>query len=247
MPEAVRMRAPYQLLPMLAEDEYDALKASIAKQGYDPAHPIVVDEAGQILDGHHRKMVCDELGIDPPTVTHSGLTEAEKLDYALSSNLRRRHLGHEERVALVRRLSTENGWSVRRIEQATGIPKSTVARYLAPVPDGTGNGRPQVDEAEAERITGKLRAAIDEMDKKILLALLRGVPPAALAGVMLRQFRKAEIELGEEAAGPVRRHWADPRLDAILAWPHGGHYVEAACEVDDEMKASCLAQREPVA
>ena len=127
----------YQLLPPLSAEEYDALKAAIAGHGYDPAHPIVVDEAGNILDGHHRQAICRELGITPPTVTRAGLTEEQKAEYALSANLRRRHLGQDERRMLVRRLRDRHGWSVRAIERATGIPKSTVARYLAPVPDGT--------------------------------------------------------------------------------------------------------------
>ena len=47
------MSQPYQVMPPLAEAEYEALKASIAA-GYDPARPIVVDENGAVLDGHHR-------------------------------------------------------------------------------------------------------------------------------------------------------------------------------------------------
>lgn len=129
-------RPKYQLLPELTGQEYQALKADIAARGVQV--PIELDSEGTVLDGHHRARACAELGItDYPTVTRTFDSEQDKLGHVLGLNLRRRHLGQAEKQALVHSLRDAHGWSVRAIERATGIPKSTVARYLAPVPSGT--------------------------------------------------------------------------------------------------------------
>lgn len=82
---------PYQLLPPLTPDEYEALRDNIAIFGL--LHPVVMDESGNVIDGHHRHRACVELGItDFPTVTLPGLSEDQKLEQALMLNLGRRHL-----------------------------------------------------------------------------------------------------------------------------------------------------------
>src|SRR5687768_2923035 len=58
--EGMRL-AKYQLFPDLAPEEYEELKADIAARGVQV--PIEYDEEKNILDGHHRKRICDELGI----------------------------------------------------------------------------------------------------------------------------------------------------------------------------------------
>lgn len=145
----------YQLLPELTEQEYRALKADIAARGVQV--PVELDTDGTILDGHHRLRACGELGItDYPTVIRKFDTEQDKLAHVLGLNLRRRHLGQAEKQALVRSLRDAHGWSVRTIERATGIPKSTVARYLAPVPSGTPEEDPwpfgSLEEVNADRV-----------------------------------------------------------------------------------------------
>ena len=78
--------------PRSRADEYAALKADIAGRGV--LVPIELDEAGNVLDGHHRQRAARELGLaDVPTVVRSGLSEAQKREHALRLNLLRRHLG----------------------------------------------------------------------------------------------------------------------------------------------------------
>src|SRR5262245_28498224 len=118
----------YQVLPPLNDDEYAALKADIAEHGYDPAHPIVVDEVGAILDGHHRMRACRELGITPPTVTRAGLSEPQKVEYALAANLRRRHLTQAQKRDLIRtELKRDPARSDRAIGRLLGVSHPTVA------------------------------------------------------------------------------------------------------------------------
>jgi ParB-like chromosome segregation protein Spo0J len=117
----------YQVMPPLAEPEYDALKASIAA-GYDPARPVVVDENGAILDGHHRQQACAELGITPPTITLPGLTEDQKHDYAMRANLAQRHLTQLQKRELIRaELGRDPSRSDREIGRLVGADHKTVA------------------------------------------------------------------------------------------------------------------------
>jgi len=133
------MTDPYQLLPDLSAEEYEALKSSIAEHGIQVA--VEVDENGAILDGYHRVRVHEELraeGVavpDYPRVVRVFATEEEKLDHAVRLNMARRQLTTEDRAALVVRLRKE-GWSQRRIATTTGIPRTTVQRDLSGGPDG---------------------------------------------------------------------------------------------------------------
>jgi ParB-like chromosome segregation protein Spo0J len=128
------MRATFQVLPALADAELEALRESVAAVGV--LQPVVVDEHGTIIDGHHRAQVCAELGIEYPTAVVPGLSEPQKLEMALTLNLGRRHLTPAQKRSLVERLRAA-GCSVRWISDQTGIPRSTVQRYSAGVPGGT--------------------------------------------------------------------------------------------------------------
>jgi ParB-like chromosome segregation protein Spo0J len=49
------------ILPPPTREHLDSLRASIKNRGVDEA--IIVDENGSIVDGWHRQMICEELGI----------------------------------------------------------------------------------------------------------------------------------------------------------------------------------------
>jgi ParB-like chromosome segregation protein Spo0J len=90
----------YQLLPDLSEAEYAALKAHIAAWGIQV--PVVRDEHGHTLDGHHRERAAKELGIkNYPVRTLSGLTEEQKRHYVLAVNVQRRHLTGKQKRELI--------------------------------------------------------------------------------------------------------------------------------------------------
>jgi ParB-like chromosome segregation protein Spo0J len=119
--------APYQLFPALTPDEKDALAKDIAERGV--LVPVEVDENGVILDGHHRAMIADSLGIEYPTVTRTGMTEAEKLEHVFALNLARRQLNSQTR-ALVIALCRERGMSLRAIAGRLDVSHETVRNDL---------------------------------------------------------------------------------------------------------------------
>ena len=52
-----------QLAPKYSEREFNDLVESIRTNGQ--RYPIVVNQYYEILDGHHRYMACQKLGIEP--------------------------------------------------------------------------------------------------------------------------------------------------------------------------------------
>jgi len=80
------------MVPPQTQEEYEELKKNIVENGQHV--PICYNEEGEILDGHHRFKICNELGIIPkieekPRVFESKLYE--KL-FVIDMNLQRRQL-----------------------------------------------------------------------------------------------------------------------------------------------------------
>jgi site-specific DNA-methyltransferase (adenine-specific) len=90
----------FQLMPELPSWEYDALKGSIRQHGV--IVPVVKDEHGTIIDGHHRERACRDLKVkDIPTITLAGLTDEQKRDHALVLNMVRRKITRKQMRAII--------------------------------------------------------------------------------------------------------------------------------------------------
>jgi len=118
---------PYQLLPPLSDDDRAALKASIERHGV--LVPVEYDEAGNILDGHHRVDICSELGIsDWPRFVRKGMAEEEKRSYAREINISRRHMNTEQkRSVIAAQLKETPSISARALAARLGVDHKTVS------------------------------------------------------------------------------------------------------------------------
>jgi hypothetical protein len=119
-------RPKYRLLPDLTAEERESLKKSIEQDGVQI--PAIVDEEGNIVDGHHRDEVCRELGIFCPREVRKFNTESEKWELALTANVRRRQLDRQQKrdlIAAYLRVDPEIGdnWLAEIIG---GVSKNTV-------------------------------------------------------------------------------------------------------------------------
>lgn len=140
----------FQLLPALTEDEYEGLRADIAERGVQV--PVILDEHGAVIDGHHRIRACQELGItDYPREVRAGLSDDEKAALALALNIHRRQLSRDQRRELVGELR-RMGWSTRRIAEAVGVSHMTVARDTESI---VTDVPPVTDVTPAATITGR--------------------------------------------------------------------------------------------
>lgn len=121
-----RTDQPYQVMPSLSPDEYEALKADIAVRGVQV--PVEYDEVGEILDGHHRVQACRELSISQwPRLIRYGLSADEKRRHARRLNLDRRHLSTEQRRQLIAEdLRERPESSDRSVAASLGVDHKTV-------------------------------------------------------------------------------------------------------------------------
>ena len=139
------MPGQYELLPPLATTEREALQSSIIEsKGLWPDNPIVVDENGEVLDGHNRRRIAEELGYAAPVrmyqIDGRNATEGEKRAFVYQSNLARRNLSVEQKrevlkdMKCVAVLLNQEGRTQEQIGALLAIDRSTVSRWL---PDET--------------------------------------------------------------------------------------------------------------
>jgi len=84
------------MLPPISKEEYEALKESIKTEGQH--YPIVVNSSYVVLDGHNRKKICEELGLEPKVEVKSFESPLKEKKFVLESNLLRRHLDVWHRI-----------------------------------------------------------------------------------------------------------------------------------------------------
>src|SRR5678815_3528857 len=77
-----------RLFPMLAEDEFEALKSDISEHGL--REPIVVVD-DELVDGRNRLRACRELGIEPKTRNLTAKEAGDVHALVMSLNFHRRH------------------------------------------------------------------------------------------------------------------------------------------------------------
>jgi ParB/RepB/Spo0J family partition protein len=119
---------PYQLLPPLSSGELDDLRASIKEKGV--LVPIIFDQDGNVIDGHHRLMICNELGIsDFPSVVRSYDSEENRRSDARMLNIARRHLNQDQkRFVIIGELTDHPEDSNNSIAKRLGVSDTTVGK-----------------------------------------------------------------------------------------------------------------------
>lgn len=86
------------LVSELSPEEYESLKQSIMKNGL--YLPIIVNQNGIILDGHHRYKACQALGIEPKTIVKEFEDKLDEHLFVIDCNLIRRQLNNFQRTEL---------------------------------------------------------------------------------------------------------------------------------------------------
>lgn len=95
----LQILAEYEkLVPALPELVYNNLKKSIKENGQWV--PIVINQSGIIIDGHHRFKICEELSIIPRYEQLNFENKLEEKKFVIECNLQRRHLNDFQRAEL---------------------------------------------------------------------------------------------------------------------------------------------------
>ncbi len=131
-------RGKYQIMPDHTPEARAELKASIAERGR-AEKPTIVDEKGEILDGFVREAIKEELGIPcgEKEVRRFG-SEAEKLAFIVTVNVKRRQLDRQQKRELVKAYLLKDA-AIADNTLATligGIGKNTVAEVRASMEAG---------------------------------------------------------------------------------------------------------------
>lgn len=199
-----KLKTPYaDLLPPLKTSEREALAADIKANGV--LHPVVIDEDGNILDGHHRYSIDR----NAPTVTVEGLSEDEKRAYTIRANLARRNLtGDQTREVaktqreIARRLreSDAKRWTLKSVAALLAVDESTVSRWFTNLQtqdsksDPPPDARVKLTTPAKEEIVRRIEAG----EKQEQIASDYGVCPATVTKV------KQAAERAEQKAAEVR-------------------------------------------
>jgi hypothetical protein len=210
----------FQVMPALAADEYGALRDDIAERGV--VVPVVVDQHGRTLDGHHRQQIAAELGIDYPTEVHHVTDDDDARDVALTLNLARRHLSREQRRELIAaEIEARPDASDRAIARRLGCDHKTVGavrREGGEIPHPSKLGTSPMTRESAEECLEKARASLDAADEGMTLWLSAGHDPMVLVDMLMEGLRIMSAAVGndEEFVGPIRTHIIEPRVRAVL-------------------------------
>lgn len=115
-----------RFLVPLADEQYEALKADIGVRGVRV--PIVVGRHVPLIDGRHRLLCAEALGLtDVPCIFVTDLDEESERELAFSLNTARRHLNRAQRETLVRsEIARDPSRSSRRIAAVCGVDHKTV-------------------------------------------------------------------------------------------------------------------------
>lgn len=185
-----------ELLPPLSTDEFASLRSSIKAEGVRV--PIVVDEAGNVLDGRHR-LKCDK---NAPRKIVKGLSEAEKQAFVFQSNLARRNLSPSQKKdaaktmkAVAKALRTENPKknTQARVAMLLGVDQKTVSRWLdvrsnRQLPNASNpDARVKIPTKEHARIVARIEAG----ESQAQVAADYGVSQKAISLIVKKAGKKS--------------------------------------------------------
>ena len=123
--EARAIEAGAELVP-LSNEEREGMKESLKRLGQ--LQPILVDEKGEMLDGHHRKQLLEELGVEPETKMLLLTGPQQKHEVRLAANAVRSSLSTAERRAAVEaEILHDPRRADRAIAATIGVSNHTVA------------------------------------------------------------------------------------------------------------------------
>jgi N6-adenosine-specific RNA methylase IME4/predicted XRE-type DNA-binding protein len=114
------------IMPRLSKEEYEILKASIKTDGQFV--PIIVNENGIILDGHHRFKACLELGLQPQLEVKKFTDRESERDFVIRVNWARRHLSREQQQELALTLR-QNGWTQQTVSELLKVDRTTITKW----------------------------------------------------------------------------------------------------------------------
>jgi hypothetical protein len=213
------------LLPKLAEAEFELLKHDIKKRGL--LHPIVIDRGNRIVDGRHRFWACKAEGVEPNYERYNGADDERAVyEFVIERNLRRRHLTETQRALgaaeTACKFATNSGQAVINEEAARWVvsarsanaAKAVLALQCPILTEAVRQG--VVPVSVAEKLRKVERTRLDDLNRA-LAEIRDGDPERKKAQV--REFIRAAIAAApaKAPASTIRTaHSTDRKVEALL-------------------------------
>lgn len=200
-------------MPPLDTATEAALRASIERFGV--IVPVVKDQHGRILDGHHRARIAAELGVPCPEQVREIADGDDALEIAVSLNADRRQMTPDQRREIVSALRQE-GHSQRAIADAVGVSKRTVEKDIkAQVATGSHleeSARPELPETTLGRDGKEYPAARPKKTRKARKA--KPDVQLSLFEQWAKPTKRERYKAAADDAGYTLDEWAEATLDA---------------------------------
>jgi N6-adenosine-specific RNA methylase IME4/ParB-like chromosome segregation protein Spo0J len=167
------------LFPMLPDDELKALADDIKTNGLQ--QPCVMFGA-QLLDGRNRWRACEIAGVEPRVRDWSG-TDEQAWAFAISINVKRRHLDESQRAMIAARIAT----------MRAGRPKENSPIGLIPTQE-------QAAEMLSVGVSSIKRAkeVLEKADEKLIEAVEAGKVKVSTAAILSRTDKETQRRIAEQ-------------------------------------------------
>lgn len=201
----------HQLFPSLDVATEQALRESIRRFGV--LVPVVRDQHGQVIDGHHRSRIAGEEGVKFRVDVVNCADDREAKEIAATLNADRRQLGAGQRREIVAALRAD-GHSIRAIAGATGVSLGTVHADL----DKSGVQPEHVAGRDGKTYPARrptVIAATDEREAAKAQDLLANVddPPEGLSTV--KHLRRSQTIEQRERHAQAEHNAPVPSADTL--------------------------------
>jgi hypothetical protein len=159
-----------KLVPEISVEEYEALKQSVKENGLYV--PIIVNQNGVLLDGHHRYKACLELGITASHMVKEFQDELDEKLFVIDCNLTRRQLNNFQRTELALKSKPILEAIAKRNESLGGKG----VRFLTPLGrvDSTIGERSGVSRDTVRKVEKIIEFFSESHDKEVLDKLRSG-------------------------------------------------------------------------
>lgn len=215
------------IFPAMSEQAFRELVADIEANGQH--EPIWLDTEGRVIDGRHRVRACDFLEREVLTETYEG---DDPLGFAVSMNLKRRHMDESQRAMVAARIAN----------MGVGKPKNDIGA-IAPISQTAAAEQMNVSRDSVKRAA----AVINNAEPEIVQAVEEGrlAVSAAVQAIELPPEAQREAAASPEPAKAIKVHVANN--SGNMEWYTPAQFIEAAREAMgsiDTDPASCeLANR----
>lgn len=236
--ETIKFHKVADLFPRMDEGDFKKLIEDIRENGL--LEPIWLDkEGGAIIDGRHRYLACQELGVKPEFRVWNG--HGDLVQFVLSINLRRRHLSPSQAaivarnaLPLMKECASERKGGAGKVEEETKRARDAAGETVGVsgklVDAASALGEHGVDELEELVVKGEasVTAAAEvaknyDEDEQVEIAK-GGKKAVAEAAKKAKAKRKAPtpepIEIEEETVFAPPRS-ADEALERIMELLNG--------------------------